>query len=191
MQAKTNRLLQKYGLAPLKGVMLFMLITLAIHFSFRAWVRVGYYPIGNAMGLAGTFMEKQVFLQSLWFNQHILGYDITPVDTTMYFAGKGYIHINESCSGLKQFLQVILLFLLYPGPWRKKLWFIPLGILVMHLTNLFRIIGLSVVLLQWPDSWKFSHDYLFRPFFYVIIFSLWVWWVERLSRPEQRSHSAN
>ncbi len=181
--------LQKYGLLPLKGVALFMLITIAIHYSFRAWVRVGYVPMGNTMEVAANFMIDKVFYQSLWFNQHILGYDITPVDYTMYFAQKGYIHINEGCSGLKQFLQVGLLFLLFPGPWKKKLWFIPLGVFIMHLTNLFRIIGLSVVLLNWPDHWKFSHDYLFRPFFYVVIFSLWVWWVEKLSHKEPHTEA--
>jgi exosortase/archaeosortase family protein len=78
-------------------------------------------------------------------------------------------------------IQFVLLFLIFPGPWRKKLWFIPLGLLIVHLTNLFRIAGLSVVTVTVPEYWDFSHDYLFRPFFYVVIFLLWVWWVEKLS----------
>jgi hypothetical protein len=33
---------------------------------------------------------------------------------------------------------------------------------------------------NWPQHWDFSHDYLFRPFFYLVIFLLWVWWVEKI-----------
>jgi exosortase/archaeosortase family protein len=106
---------------------------------------------------------------------------MTPdTNQTMNFGKYGFIHINESCSGLKPILQFILLMILYPGPWKKKLWFIPMGVVIVHLTNLFRIIGLSVVIVTEPQYWHFSHDNLFRPFFYVIIFLLWVWWVEKL-----------
>jgi len=83
--------------------------------------------------------------------------------------------------------------LLYPGPWKHKLWFIPVGVFIVHLTNLFRIIGLSVVLINYSDYWKFSHDNLFRPFFYVVIFIMWVIWVEyfykKKKHPSKKSAS--
>ena len=54
----------------------------------------------------------------------------------------------------------------------------------MHLTNLFRMVGLAVVMNNWPEYWDFSHDNLFRPFFYLVIFLLWVWWVEKIRVPK-------
>ncbi len=172
---------QKHRLRPLKGVFLFIAITLVVHLSFRAWVSIDYFPIGKLIHRAYALMVEIVFAQSRWVIQHMIGYEATPIHYTMYFAENGYIAINEGCSGLKQFLQVGLLFLIYPGPWRHKLWFISLGILLMHLTNLFRIIGLSVVLHHYPDIWKFSHDNVFRPLFYVVIFTLWVVWEEKFA----------
>jgi len=79
-------------------------------------------------------------------------------------------------------IQFALLMAIFPGPWRHKLWYIPLGIFIVHLTNLFRIIGLAVVLVTVPDYWDFSHDNIFRPLFYVVIFGLWVYWVEKLKK---------
>jgi exosortase/archaeosortase family protein len=68
---------------------------------------------------------------------------------------------------------------LFPGPWKKKLWYIPIGLIVIHLTNIFRIIALSVIVMEWPQYWTFSHDWILRPFFYVVIFIMWVIWVEK------------
>lgn len=172
----------RYGLRPLRGVLIFMVLTLLIHFGFRYWVTLDYYPLGGLMHKAYAVMIEIVLSQSLWFIRHVLGYDPTLIDHTMYFGGTGYIAINEGCAGLKQFLQVALLFLIYPGPWKHKLWFIPLGILLMHATNLFRIVGLAEVLHQWPQYWDFSHDYVFRPLFYVVIFAMWVVWEEKFAR---------
>jgi len=180
---KINKFLEKHKLRPLKDVFFFIVITIVIHFSWRSWAIDGHYwPIQEFMRDAGNFMAKVVFIQSSWFNEHILGLEFTTEGKTMYFVNNGYIGLNASCSGLKQFTQFALLMMLYPGPWKKKLWFIPMGVIIVHLTNLFRIIGLSVVVIHWPSEWNFSHDYLFRPFFYVIIFSMWVWWVERLRK---------
>jgi exosortase/archaeosortase family protein len=135
-------------------------------------------------------MSDLVYDQSTWFIENILPISITKGETRMIcFDNGGFIGINHGCSGLKQILQFTLLFLIFPGPWKKKLWFIPLGIVIVHLTNLFRIIGLSIITVNIPQYWDFSHDYLFRPFFYVVIFLLWVWWVEKLSVPHPLSPS--
>jgi exosortase/archaeosortase family protein len=180
--AEADKFIKKYKLNVLKGVFLFALITLVIHYSYRYWVTKDYWPISSAMHIAHDKMSDIVYSQSTWFVDHILPISFTKGENRMMcFDNGGFIGINDGCSGLKQILQFVLLFLVFPGPWKKKLWFIPLGIVIVHLTNLFRIIGLSVVTVTIPEYWDFSHDYLFRPFFYVVIFALWLWWVEKLS----------
>lgn len=171
--------LQRHRLTPLVNVLLFAIITYAFH---KLWWN--FHP--TIMGfdwVAGTadWLARQVFAMSLWFNLRLLGLDIdVALPATMLFPQvNGYITVNESCSGLKQFYQIAVLFILFPGPWKHKLWFIPAGWLIMFFTNVFRIIVLSLVLVWKPEYWTFSHDWILRPFFYVVIFALWVWWVER------------
>lgn len=174
--------LKNKKLEPIIDVALFILVTLIIHFSYRFWVTQGYFPIKELVWTIHDHLSQRVFVESSWFLQHVLGMDITLADRTMYWSNQGYIAINHGCSGLKQMIQFALLMMVFPGPWKHKLWYIPMGILIVHLTNLFRIIGLGVVLVTVPDYWDFSHDYIFRPFFYVVIFSLWVFWVEKLKK---------
>jgi exosortase/archaeosortase family protein len=76
---------------------------------------------------------------------------------------------------------VIMIF--FPGPWKHKLWYIPTGILVIHLTNLVRIAGLAILRLPFPDPkfFHFFHDYIFKTFFYVVIFLMWYIWYEKFT----------
>ena len=181
-QAKS--LIKQYKLEALTDVALFILITVLIHFVWRYWANtLNYMPITDFIADSQSWLSDVVFVQSIWFIQHVLSIPITIIEetNTMYFANKGYMAINQSCSGLKQMMQFVLLIMLIRGPWKRKWWFILLGILIVHLTNLFRVTGLSVVITTAPEYWNFSHDNIFRPIFYVVIFSLWVWWVERIS----------
>lgn len=160
---------------------LFALITYGFHLLFRQFS--SEIMANDFMSVSAEWLALQVYEISLWINRHILGFLITtePVNT-MWFSNGGYITVNESCSGLKQFYQVLVLFVLFPGPWKHKLWFIPLGFFIMFLTNVFRIVSLSVILLWQPEVWDFSHDWILRPFFYIVLFGLWVWWVEKFAR---------
>lgn len=179
------KLLKPYKLHPLLDVFLFVVLTLIIHFSYRYWATVQYYPLEPIMTGLHDFLSAQVFHQSAWFIQDILGMEITTIKQTMYWPNQGYIAINHGCSGLKQILQIGLLLMVFPGPWKHKLWYIPMGMVIVHLTNLFRIIGLGEVLVHFPEYWQFSHDNLFRPFFYVVIFTLWVIWVEKFMKKQK------
>jgi exosortase/archaeosortase family protein len=179
LYSQLNQFIRKYQLQAMREVLIFTVITIGFHFLFRAFSSqiMSTWPVPAISG----FTVDLLFKNSLWFNVKVLGMTINTVDTTMLFPDCGYIGINHSCSAVKQFMQWLVLMILYPGPWRHKLWYIPVGLFILHLTNIFRIVGLSVVLLNWPAYWDWSHDWVFRPFFYVVIFAMWVLWVERFS----------
>jgi exosortase/archaeosortase family protein len=68
----------------------------------------------------------------------------------------------------------------FPGPWKHKLWYIPLGIGVIHLTNVFRITGLLLIQYPFPNGFDFFHNYVFKTLFYAVIFLMWAFWNEKL-----------
>lgn len=181
--------INKHKLQPLVDVLIFMIIIVFFHKLWWTWglkdLLLNYLQFAELE----QFMALHVFYPSSWFVEHIIGYDIKTLKTTLYFPNNGYITVNGSCSGLKQFYQWIFLMILFPGPWKSKLWFIPLGIIIIHLTNIFRIIALSVIVMEWPQYWDFSHDWILRPFFYVVIFVMWVIWVEKFRHKSKSKNS--
>lgn len=162
-------------------------VALAITITYlfhRLWWRFDeYFKPFLPFRVAMDWFKIQVFENSLWINRNIIGLQIQVRDPLTYVYSNGSsMFIHDDCSGMKQFYQVIVLFLLTPGPWRHKLWYIPMGIVVMHLANVFRIVVLSVVSAWQPDYWRFTHDWVLRPFFYFLIFLLWVLWMEKIRR---------
>jgi exosortase/archaeosortase family protein len=162
----------------LADIVLFALITYSFHLIFRFYA-------AEIMSIpfvihSGEWLSHTTYLITVWFDRNVLGmnFETRPVNE-MWFANGHGIAVNSSCSGLKQHYQVLVLFLLFPGPWKQKLWFIPMSMLVMAFVNLMRIQILSLVMPWRPDYFEFIHTWVLRPFFYVVLFFLWVWWVEK------------
>lgn len=159
-------------------ILLFSVITIFFHniwWSFESFIKSF-----SAVNQTADWLAKQVFLSSLWINRNLLGLQISIEEVNiMWFSNGGFVQVVESCSGLKQFYQILVLFILFPGPWKHKLWFIPVSIIIMHGVNILRIVILSVLVVWKPQYWDLVHEWVLRPFFYVVIFMLWVWWVEK------------
>jgi exosortase/archaeosortase family protein len=167
----------------IQEVFWFAVITLSIHYSYRFWANnVHYWPIRAWMNELHQVMTGWVFTQSTWVDQHLLNIPLRLSGQTMYFDNGSWISINESCAGDKQILQFTLLLLIYPGRWKHKLWYIPMGMVIIHLTNISRIVFLSLVSVYRPEWWHIAHDTLLRGMFYVVILVLWIIWVERINR---------
>jgi exosortase/archaeosortase family protein len=179
---KINEVIKKYNLYALREVALFMIITLVIHYSFRAWAGpLQFYPIRELVLDIRGWLSETVYYQSKYIILNIMRLDVVVDDTKqiMYFPNNGYLGVNMSCSGFKQLLQLIILFLVYPGPWKHKVWYIPGGTLLVYFTNILRILSLALVVQSNPANFDVAHDYIVRPFFYVVIFAMWVIWVEK------------
>lgn len=178
---KLRKLLKEKRLRPVTDALLAAVITYGFHLLYRQ-----FSAEINSVGIirdATQWLTDAVYRQSLWLNRNMIGLEITTAPgNTMIYSNNTSMFINGSCSGLKLMFQVTILFLLFPGPWKHKLWFIPLGWVLMHLSNLLRMVTLSLVSLWNVEYWDFSHDWVMRPFFYLVIFAMWVWWVEKFRK---------
>lgn len=176
-----KRVLREEKFSQIRAVIWFILITLAIHYSYRFWaIHLNYWPVQAWMAGLHQHMTDWVLNQSIWVNQHILRISIRIEDHTMWFNNGSGIIINGGCSGDKQILQFTLLMLLYPGPWKHKLWFIPMGILIVHATNILRVVLMSVTAVLEPNYMQTVHDTALRAMFYIVIFGLWIIWQEKI-----------
>ena len=94
----------------------------------------------------------------------------------------GLLEIGAACDGLVLFVLFAVFIMAFPGPVRRKLWFIPLGVLAIHVANLIRVVSLVILNFYSPESLAFNHDYTWTVLIYGFIFWLWYIWTERLSR---------
>lgn len=132
--------------------------------------------IRNLEFLAGVVLESSGF-------QLIAQSELSEV-RTIGIDGTHGLWIGDPCNGLTLFALFIGFVLAYPGPWKKKLWFIPMGMVTIHLLNVLRIVGLALTVHYFPNNPEvldFNHTYTFTMLVYGYVFFLWYIWASKFS----------
>ena len=96
-------------------VLLFVAITYLFHKLW--WAFAADIKSIKAISQLAEWLAVQVFNESFFIIHHTYdpGSWHEPINT-IRFSNEWYITVNQSCSGLKQFSQIIVLFHLFPGP---------------------------------------------------------------------------
>jgi exosortase family protein XrtF len=97
------------------------------------------------------------------------------------------IWVGDECNGFKLFSIFTIFILAFPGNIKAKIWFIPLGLLLIHLANVIRIMALVLINNYHHKYLDFNHLYTFTIFVYGIIFLLWYWWAKRYANIETKN----
>ena len=178
------------------NVGLFIILIISFHFLYLGWQALGYWPVGKLVYSLMVWSVDLVYSQSCWVLDRIFHIDITTVSEQRLIAamdkegGWAKVIIAPECASLKQWMHWIFLMVIFPGPWKHKLWYIPAGLVVIEWTNVVRICGILLMQMQWPNihlhlmggdinTFHRAHDYVFKFFFYLVIFLMWVLWVEK------------
>jgi exosortase family protein XrtF len=117
-----------------------------------------------------------------------LGYTVyTATERVIGIDGTGGLWIGDNCNGMSLFGLFSGFIIAYPGSWKKKLIYIPVGILLIEFMNIIRIIVLAI-LDTYSRAWtEFNHTYTFTIVIYGFIFLLWMTWVNRFSKTKNTS----
>jgi exosortase/archaeosortase family protein len=182
----------KKKLTPYSGVIYFAIILLVCHFAWK------FLVLGDDTDRQVTFLGNDISAPFQFMANHVarvtagvlnfFGFDIQLFPNNLLKQENGFgIRIVWSCTGLKQAYIFFCIIAFYRGPFRKKLWFIPLGLVVVYLFNLFRIAAITALVQQHSDWFTFLHEYFFKYLFYAVIFALWVWWEEKFATVKEKN----
>ena len=171
------------------NVGLFIVLIISFHFLYLGWQALGYWPVGKWVDQLMLWSVNLAYSQSCWMLDHVFNIDLTTISTDRLIAtpnsegGWARVIVAPECASLKQWMHWIFLMVLFPGPWKHKLWYIPAGLVIIEWTNVVRICGILMMQIPWPNSFHIAHDYIFKVFFYLVIFLMWVLWVEKFYNP--------
>ena len=186
------------------NVGLFIILIISFHYLYLGWQALDYWPVGKLVYNLMLWSVDLVYSQSCWVLDHIFRIDITTFSGTRLITaidskgGLARVVIAPECASLKQWMHWLFLMILFPGPWKHKLWYIPAGLVIIEWTNVVRICGIMLMQIAWPDihihlfgndinTFHLAHDYIFKLFFYLIIFLMWMLWVEKFYNPSLKT----
>jgi exosortase/archaeosortase family protein len=186
MKKTTLQSLKSFFVEPqwekVRGVFWFCLITLIFHILWRIWANtLHFFPIQPFISSIRNFLVHQLFNQSTYILNNILNITIYTEPNVIITKNGIRLLLGESAAGLKQMCQFAILILFFSGQWKHKAWFIPVGIIILHLTNIFRIVCLVIIAMHWPGQIHYAHDNWLRILYYIVIFGLWLVWVEKIA----------
>lgn len=174
----------------IKDVSLLLVATVVFHFIY--WnTNMDTWIFGPWTQTIYDFFRYLAFYGSKKMTLLLTGVPCDINDTSFYFYHinnlglKVYdmsVEINIDCSGVKQILQFLLIILLCRGLWYKKVIYYIVGSAVILLFNIIRIILLNIFFVSHPQHFQLVHDWIARPMMYVIIFSLWLLWLNYCSK---------
>ncbi len=113
----------------------------------------------------------------------MLGYPVTVVQNmqgpTVYLLHKNRVVLNiyEGCNGINVMIVFVVFVVAFGGGVKKLGWFLPAGIVIIHLSNIVRIALLYFVAVGYRHYFYYVHKYVFTATIYLIVFLLWVVWV--------------
>ena len=207
--------------APFKGIIWFLILFLLFEFIWKLCIREGdNEAILLILGKNATRYTTDICLwtaKAVHFVVHsIFGYDNFKTDGIyLYFNGSLRIDIVWGCTGLKQLLMFLFIIVFYYGPTKKKLWFVPISMVVLILINIFRLAIICIIIKNpfptwfigvnewyndrtWSNTqanyWLFYRDWfdlfhkdIFTWVYYDgVIFILWLIWEEKVNKPYQK-----
>ncbi len=100
---------------------------------------------------------------------------------------KGYeddnISFYEGCNGLNIMILFVAFVFAFGNRYKQMLWFIPVGILAIHIFNLARLSSLSIMATLSSSVFHFFHKYAFTAIIYVFVLVLWYIWATKFGKP--------
>lgn len=106
-----------------------------------------------------------------------LGYEVYTVNRILGIGEAAGIEIVNGCNGIAAMGLFLGFIIAYPGDWKNKLSFSITGLGLIYLVNIFRVMVLAITQVKWPGFFDVTHDYSTTTIFYIVIFILWMIWV--------------
>jgi exosortase family protein XrtF len=91
------------------------------------------------------------------------------------------LSVFEGCNGVNVMIVFTAFLVAFGGPGRSMAWFLPLGLLVIHLSNLLRVSLLYYTAIHQPAYFYYFHKYFFTAVLYFVVFVLWALWVVKFN----------
>ena len=104
--------------------------------------------------------------------------EIDPVNRILRLRNTSGVEIGEPCIGFEVTALFTALIISFKGSLTKKIWFIPLGVLVIYILNLIRISVLALLVTINPEIWELNHKFIFTIIVYSFIFMMWRYWLQ-------------
>lgn len=107
----------------------------------------------------------------------LFGYETTSYGKVVKIVGTPGVFLDRGCLARNLTGLFAGFVLAYPGALKRKLWFIPSGILMIIFLNILRLGGMAILTDCCPEKVDFNHHYVFKAVVFGFILFTWYLWI--------------
>lgn len=162
-------------LKDLKPILLILGRFLGIYFGLIALYQIylNRYSEVAADPLTRIIAEQTAYcLNLIGYNTQLI--DATNTQGIYFYVNKLWSSIMiEGCNAISiMILFLAFIFAFYQG--NRTFWFAFGGVVFLYFINIFRIATINIIILEFPEFSKASHDYLFPAIIYGGVVIIWI-----------------
>ncbi len=181
MKTSQNRLWLRFII---NGIILFTVIYLFYHVLRQ-------YDFIDRLYVDGLNKFAQFLLWTSKKFTELFGFEVTTYGKTIKIVDEFKAHgvyMDRGCMGRNVLLAFTGLILVFPGKFIHKLWYIPMGLVIITFVNIVRISGLTITAYCCPQYSDINHYLVFKIVAWAVIFILWVIWFNKFSPFAKKKH---
>ncbi len=131
-----------------------------------------------------TEAVRQNIISFLEISLNFLGYQPIIDDNVVRTPGIGGILIANYCLAFQIWFLFAALILVFPAHFINKLWYIPLGLLIIHIANLIRHLLALLSLIHIPQSSEyFAYQHIIsRGIFFLLVLGLYLYFIKKFAK---------
>ena len=92
--------------------------------------------------------------------------------------GRKILGIADGCNALELYALYFGFLMSFPSPFKRKIIFTVVGIVLMFIANVFRLTALAIMNMHRINAVDMAHHYVFKIVIYGLIFGLWVLFIK-------------
>ena len=155
----------------LRFVVVYVILLLGYQFYLNETINSGLDPFSRWVALQVKYVQEMLGYKSLLYD------DIPNLQMWFYVVNDYVSRMVEGCNAISvMILFLAFIFAFYKGP--KTFIFAAIGLVFLHVMNVLRIVGLNIVIYEYPEYQKMFHDYVFPAVIYGSVVVLWLVWIK-------------
>jgi exosortase family protein XrtF len=164
----------------LRFIIIYLVLLFAYQFYLNSYQNLGLDPFSRLIATQVGHIQDS-------FNYPTQFYDDIKGEQVWFYVKTGYAtRMVEGCNAISvMILFVAFVFAFYKGS--KTVLFVLGGLLVLYIMNLFRIVGLNIVMTDYKAYGKISHDFIFPAVIYGTVVVLWLIWIKCFALKNENS----
>lgn len=124
----------------------------------------------------GTFYASVTSSMLNIFNQSTISSGIKVI----YTMSNKHIRVEDHCLAIPAMVVFTFSIILFSGPWKHKLWFIPLGLFGIFIINLIRLMFVCYAFENFSQRfYDINHSLVYVVITYSLIMAMIIWWMKK------------